>query len=105
MLQFTAFVALGVLLRRRPEAHKRLLLLATLTIIAPAIGRMALPPIVKFAAPMAAVLACMAFDLIRSRRIHPAFLWGGIAFIAATPLRLVIGATGLWAKIAHWMVA
>jgi uncharacterized membrane protein YozB (DUF420 family) len=104
MFQFAALVALAVVLRRRPEAHKRLMLLATLSILAPAIGRMPLAPMVKFAAPMVAVLLCMAFDLVRSRRIHPAFLWGGIAFIAATPLRVAIGATTGWAKIAHWMV-
>jgi hypothetical protein len=80
------------------------LLLATLTIIAPAIGRMPLAPVVKFAVPMLAVLGCMAFDMLRQRRIHPAFLWGGGAFIVATPLRLMIGATPAWARIARWMV-
>lgn len=38
------------------------MLLATLTIIAPAIGRMPLPPVVKFTAPMVAVVTCMAVD-------------------------------------------
>ena len=104
MLQFAILVALAVILRRRPEAHKRLMLLATLSIIAPAIGRMPLPPLVKFAVPMVAVLGCMAFDLVRQRRIHPAFLWGGIAFIVATPLRVALGATPTWGKIAQWIV-
>jgi uncharacterized membrane protein YozB (DUF420 family) len=104
MVQFAIFVALAVILRRPPEAHKRLMLLATLTIIAPAIGRMPLPPMVKFAVPMIAVLGCMAFDLVRQRRIHPAFLWGGIAFIVAAPARVMIGATSGWARIAHWIL-
>ena len=104
MLQFSILVTLAVILRRRPEAHKRLMLLATLSIIAPAIGRMPLPPMVKFAVPMVAVLGCMAFDLVRQRRIHPAFLWGGIAFIVATPLRVALGATPAWAKIADWIL-
>lgn len=105
MLQFAILVLLAVILRRRPEAHKRLMLLATLSIIAPAIGRMPLAPVVKFAVPIVAVLGCMTFDLVRQRRIHPAFLWGGVAFIVATPLRVAVGATPTWAKIAHWIIS
>lgn len=105
LLQFIVFVGLAVAWRRRPETHKRLMTLATLGVIAPAIGRLPLPPLAKFALPMTAVLGCMAYDLIRRRRVHPAFLWGGIAFLVDTPLRFAIGKTSAWLRFAQWLVA
>jgi hypothetical protein len=104
LLEFGVLVTLGVLLRRHPQAHKRLLLLATLCIIAPAIGRMPLPPLAKFLLPVAAVAGCMAWDLLRHRRLHPVFLWGGLAFMACIPLRMAIGATAPWQAFARWLI-
>ena len=105
LVQFIGFVALAIVWRKRPETHKRLMLLATLSIIAPAIGRLPLPPLWKFALPMLAVVGCMLFDLLRRRRIHPAFLWGGLAFLAGTPLRIAIGRTPLWQDFARWVLS
>ncbi len=104
LLQFIVFVGLAVAWRRHPETHKRLMMLATLSLIAPAIGRLPLPPLWKFTLPVLAVVGCMLYDLIRQRRVHPAFLWGGTAFILDTPLRFAIGKTPLWHDLAQWLV-
>lgn len=104
LLQFIVLVALAIAWRARPETHKRLMMLATLSIIAPAIGRLPLPSLWKFALPMAAVLGCMLFELVQRRRIHPAFLFGGLAFLLDTPARFAIGKTDAWQRFASWLV-
>jgi hypothetical protein len=104
LLQFVVFVGLALAWRRHPEAHKRLMVLATLSIIAPAIGRLPLPPLWKFALPMAAVVGCMGYDLIQRRRVHPAFLYGGLVFLLDTPARFAIGKTAGWQELAGWLV-
>src|SRR3982074_423116 len=45
------------------------------------------------------VLACVVFDNIRHRRLHPAFLWGTIFIVASQPLRLMLGGTDIWDEI------
>lgn len=83
IIVFGGLVAAGVRLRRRAESHKRLMLCATVSILGPGLGR-ALPmasfgaaaPLVMFGVIALFAFAGPAFDLIRLRRVHPAYLWG-----------------------------
>jgi uncharacterized membrane protein YozB (DUF420 family) len=45
LVMFAAFVSLAVVFRNRPEAHKRLMLLASMSIVGPALGRLPRWPI------------------------------------------------------------
>lgn len=84
LLGFALFLARGIALRRRADAHRRLMLLASLTIMGPAIGRAAgLPvfggmPVVPLAIGGLLVLglALVAFDLFTLRRVHRETAWG-----------------------------
>lgn len=78
------------------------MLLALIAIIDAGIARIPLhfiqvggPP-VFFALTDLFIFAGFAFDLATRRKIHPAFVWGGLALIISQPLRLVIGGTDLW---------
>lgn len=80
---FAGLVAGGIVLRKRAEWHKRLMLCATISILGPGLGR--LLPMGSFgaAAPlvMFGIIALFAFagpvaDVIVRRRIHPAYYWG-----------------------------
>lgn len=110
MLVFTLLVGSGLLLRRRrSDCHKRLMLLATLGILTAAIGRIPLPGL--FHRPMSAalvmmslVLACVAVDSWRHRRLHPAFAAGAALIIASWPLRLALSHTSAWLRIADWLM-
>jgi hypothetical protein len=50
------------------------------------------------------LLACVAFDTVRSRRLHPAFFWGTLLVIASQALRLIVSGTGAWLQFASWLV-
>jgi hypothetical protein len=110
LLQFAAFVFLAIGFRRRPEAHKRLMLLATITILPPAIARFHLenhgldiPNIATFVAYLFVVVA-VAYDFARTRRTHAVYVWGGLAMLAWMFARVAIGKTDAWQPIARWLI-
>jgi uncharacterized membrane protein YozB (DUF420 family) len=108
---FALLVGIGAWKRRRPDVHKRLMLLATLGMLTPAIARIPLSfiqdggPPVFFGLALLVVLGCIAIDTARSRRLHPAFGWGAALIIAMLPLRLLVASTAAWTQFAGWLVA
>ncbi|MFY9572769.1 MAG: hypothetical protein WAV20_15320 [Blastocatellia bacterium] len=110
MLVFSTLVAAGFYFRRRPDMHKRLMVLATISILAAAIAR--LPFSILQAGPPAFfgltdlfIVACVVYDLISRGRIHRATVWGGLLIILSQPLRLVISGTGAWMSFATWLTS
>ena len=109
MLVFSILVGAGFYYRRRPDVHKRLMLLATVSILAAAIAR--LPFAIMQAGPPAFfgftdvfVAACLFYDLITLRRIHRATALAGLLIVASQPLRLMLGGTHAWLSFAAWLV-
>ncbi len=83
IIVFGGLVAAGVTLRRDVEWHKRLMLCATVSILGPGMGRLlpmgsfgAFAPLVMFGALSLFAFAGPVFDLVKQRRVHPAYLWG-----------------------------
>jgi len=108
MLVFAILVGAGFYFRRRPDVHKRLMLLATVSILAAAIAR--LPFAIMQAGPPAFfgftdlfVLACILYDLITLKRVHRATALGALLIIASQPLRLMLAGTHLWLAFAGWL--
>jgi len=111
MLVFAILVGTALYFRRsRLDVHKRLMLLAAVNLLAPAIARIPLHfietggPLAFFGLTDLCLLACVAFDTIRNRRLHPAFLWGALFIIAFQPLRLMLGGTDVWLRFASMLV-
>ncbi len=107
---FVILVAAGLYQRRRSETHKRLMLLATIALLAPALARfrtLDLPggPPMAIGGTCLFVLACMAYDRAAHGRVHPAFLWGGLLLMISLPLRFAIGRTDTWRSIAVWLTS
>jgi hypothetical protein len=83
LLLFAALVAAGIVNRRRPEWHKRMLLCASFVVIVPGLER-AMPldvfganwPFAVDATIDALAMAGPAADLIARRHVHPAYWWG-----------------------------
>ncbi|MDX6611056.1 MAG: hypothetical protein QOD75_242 [Blastocatellia bacterium] len=105
---FAILVSAGFYFRRRPDVHKRLMLLATIAVLDAAIAR--LPFEIMKAGPPAFfgltdvfVLACVIFDLITIKRVHRATILAAILIIGSQPLRLLIGGTPLWLAFAGWL--
>jgi hypothetical protein len=81
VLGFAALVAAGLALRRKSDWHRRLMLAATVCIIAPAFGRLTVLTIgfswtVIIVAQLALIAVAAAFDWSTSGRVHPAHAWG-----------------------------
>jgi len=110
VLVFAVLAGAALYFRRRIETHKRLMLLASLNLLAAAISRFPLhfietgPPMTFFALTDLFAIVCVAFDTVRNRRLHPAFLWGTLFLVASHPLRLTLAATDGWMKLAAWLV-
>ena len=45
---------------------------------------------------------CVAWDWAAQKRLHPAFLWGGLVVVASQPVRLLVSGTGAWMAFAAW---
>lgn len=103
---FAAFVATALRMRRNREAHKRLMLLAYVSIIGAAVGRVAgalgrvagvkLPALAIFGLSLGFVVIAIAYDAISRRRVHPVYIWGGAALILSLPLRVALSRTEVW---------
>lgn len=109
IVQFAILFAAAILLRvRDSDAHKRLILLATIAIIPAAIARFPLAfagaPPAFFAMADLYILAGIIHDRRTIGRIHPAYIWAGGALVIFQPLQLVIMATGPWLAFAKWFV-
>ena len=104
---FAILVGTGLSQRRRSETHKRLMLLATISILTPALARLRYlgvdgPP-VAIGGTCLFVLACLAYDRAAHGRVHPAFLWGGLFVMIALPARFALGGTDAWLAVARWL--
>ena len=86
---YVVFLVRGLLLRRRADAHRRLMLLASLAIISPALIRLADLPafagvdgvLITIGGLLALVIVLVLYDLVTLRRIHRETLWGGPFFL------------------------
>jgi hypothetical protein len=106
---FAILATAGILNRRRPETHKRRLLLATISLLDAAIARwpfalLKARPVAWFVATDLFVLAGVCYDLVSRRRIHPAYVWGGLLLLISQPLRSTVGHTDAWIAFTGWLV-
>ncbi len=107
MLVFAILVGAGFYYRRRPDTHKRLMLLATISILPAAVARL---PYVLQAGPLAFfgltdlfIVACLIYDRMSRGRFHRATIWGGLLIVLSQPLRLIISGMQAWLSFASWL--
>jgi len=110
MVVFAILVGTALYFRRKMYIHKRLMLLAGINLLTPAIARIPLHfievggPLAFFGLTDLCLLGFVAFDTIRNRRLHPAFLWGTLLILVSQPLRLMLANTDVWMRFATWLV-
>jgi hypothetical protein len=92
--------------RRKPDAHKRLILLATIGLVEAAFGRfpwnqIGLPPAAGAVTGLGIlVLLVIAYDLVSLHRIHRSTLWAAPLTFAFGALAVPIGMTPAWHSFA-----
>lgn len=123
LLMFSACVTLGVLFRRKPITHKRLMLLASIPILAPALDRLARFPSFNellgqflgwFPAPPEVAFASLSFlfllssvvinDLVSTRRVQSGTVWGLFSILIIAPVATYgFMVSGVWVTFVHWV--
>jgi hypothetical protein len=104
---FAGFVTAAIALRRRPDLHKRLMVLSMIAVLGPAVARILRMVHSEqwFLTGEIAVAAlfvgwALINDWAKYRIVHPIYLWGGALVIATWPLRAWIAGTDTWERIA-----
>jgi hypothetical protein len=110
MVVFAGIFTAAIAMRKRAAHHKRLMLVATLAMLTPAMARLPFEfvktggPPVFFAMTDFVILACIAFDTAKNRRLHPAFV-GALVFVVVVQVgRLLVSQTPQWMTFAKWLV-
>ncbi|MEO8275738.1 MAG: hypothetical protein ABI639_05930 [Thermoanaerobaculia bacterium] len=101
---FAGFYIAGFVKRRNAQSHKRLMLLATIALLPPAIARWVLllglgPPFILAFATLLLV-PLVVWDWKTRGRLHPVTLWGGGLLLVSAPLRLLLAKSDFWLGIA-----
>ena len=104
LVVFAGLVAAALALRRRPEWHKRFVILAAAgaflvpasTRIAQAVGNLPL----MFAVVALPIVAPLVHDVVTRRRPHLATVVGLLVIAVSIPLRIAIGNSAWWHDLA-----
>ena len=104
---FAVFITAALLRRRDKEAHKRLMLLAYISIIAAGVARLPgiLPygPFAFFGIAYSVALVGVAYDQWSRGRIHRVYYWGIPLLIVLVPGRLMLSSTTAWRSFAEFV--
>jgi hypothetical protein len=112
MVVFSLFLSGAWITRRRPEYHKRFILLASIALVIAGVGRMpwfngtrsiavadVIPYLLLWLSP---VLIAMTVDWIRKRQIHAVYIFG-IAILVLQRYREVLRQSDAWRDFMHWL--
>jgi hypothetical protein len=107
MVMFSIFVGTALWRRRDKESHKRLMLLAYISIIVAAVARLPgvlpLGPLGFFGLAFVFLAAAIVYDFVSRRRVHPVYIWGGALLVASVPARLFVSTTEAWMSLARFL--
>ena len=104
MIVFPIFFGLAIAYRRKPEIHKRWMLLATVMLLVAAVLRMDLgdprPRMLFLSIWLAPVLLAIAYDYATRRLIHPVYVIGLVSLLVVS-FRDTLRETDAWMGIAR----
>ncbi|HEY0198740.1 MAG TPA: hypothetical protein VGC19_09395 [Rhodanobacter sp.] len=105
---FAIFVAWALCKRSELAAHKRLMMFATIAILAPAIDRWPFSFMASIFATTAVLtvlpLALVAYDLIATHRVHWATRWGVLLYALMIASIFVLPALQPWQEFTAWVI-
>jgi hypothetical protein len=109
VIVFAVLIFFAYRWRHDPATHKRLILIASITIVDAATGRDPLTrithlPYLNNVFTQLYTLLLAGFDLWYLKRIHRATLVAGLFSIVMLLIAIPIGSTGPWMAFANWML-
>ena len=108
LITFLGLAGTALLLRRRPDYHKRLMLVATLVAMEAGTSRLPiqyLDSVFRIHATNDVILlAIVAYDTLKHRRLHPAFAYGTLLVITMQAATEWIAGTPTWLHIAQRII-
>lgn len=121
---FAVLFTLALLKVKRLETHKRLMLVATVSLLQAAVGRwfviflaparldggpVSPPPVFVTIMPGLVsdllIVAAMVHDRRTTGRVHPVYWFAGGALVAVQVLRVPLSTTAAWTGVANWLLA
>jgi hypothetical protein len=121
---FAGLFAAAIVNVKRPDVHKRLMLLTTVSMLQAGIGRwfllflapahipgtpVVLPPVAVTILPAVVndllIAAAMVHDRRKRGRVHPAYWCGAAAVIAIQILRVPLSTSHAWLRVTDWLLA
>jgi hypothetical protein len=121
---FAVLFALAIVNVKKPEVHKRLMLVATISMLQAGVGRWFLlffapsqpidgpplvPPVFVTVIPGLVtdllIVAAMIHDRRTRGRVHPVYWWAGASVLAVQVLRVPLSTTSAWIQVTHWLLA
>jgi hypothetical protein len=106
MAMFAILVGLAIAKRSRPQTHKRLMLIASISLVVAGVARWPLLPDLPFPAYFAItdlfLVPLVVWDIASRGRLHPVTAAAGGALIATQIVRFAIGSSPAWLALARW---
>jgi hypothetical protein len=112
IIAFAGFVSAALYWRRRPNLHRRLMMLAMISVLGPPTARLlnlfglqAHFLLLQTSVTAAFVVACLAADWVKHRTVHPLYYVGGTLLVLSWPFRAWAARTPAWEAVGNWMAS
>jgi FtsH-binding integral membrane protein len=107
---FGVLSGLGLALRRNSQAHKRLLLIATINLTIAAVNRLPLPQLfdglaARFAVADLLLLPLIVWDVMTRGRPHPMTLLAIGITVGQEGLQLLLSGSAAWDELSRWIIS
>ena len=107
---FAILVTAAVILRKRAQLHKRLMTLATISVLGPPAARLVFVThtdkyfaAILFVVPVVFLAWCLVSDWRKYRIVHPVYSIGGAILLISLPVRAIIARTPAWEHVGQWL--
>jgi len=105
LLLFGGFLTAAIAYRKKAQIHKRLIIVATVVLMGPAVGRMTFLsafPLILFVLYSSPILFGMAFDFVIRRRVHAVYIVGLVLHLVSM-VRLPLQDSEAWFSFSKWV--
>jgi hypothetical protein len=107
---FVSLITLGLVNRRKPQVHKRFMLVSMIGLLPPSLGRLPWPeampfPLIIIGGQLLFVIPLALWDLNSRGRLHWVTMTGAGVLVGSWLFRLAIWQTPWWLAFAGWISA